>query len=148
MRYNRGIFLSIAAIAAFLSLAARATAQDHSGHKGHDMAAMMSVGEDGSWFYAGRDYPKMLLHGRWETIPVAGRAGAADSEEGMTLQARCGALMASQNLMHDRATQGQPAEAQASRVWRRNASRCTKIMTWVMTAADTNTNLQADGEKR
>ncbi|MFP6689222.1 MAG: hypothetical protein VCD31_07890 [Alphaproteobacteria bacterium] len=105
MRYNRGIFLSIAAIAAFLSLAARATAQNHSGHEGHDMAAMMSVGEDGSWSYAGRDYPKMLLHGRWETIPVAGRAGAAVSAEGMTLQARCGALMASQNLMHDRATQ-------------------------------------------
>jgi len=39
MRYNRGIFLSIAAIAAFLSLAARATVQDHSGHEGRDMAA-------------------------------------------------------------------------------------------------------------
>jgi len=34
-----------------------------------------------------------LLHGRWETIPVAGRAGAAVSAEGMTLQARCGALI-------------------------------------------------------
>ena len=144
MRYNRGIFLSIAAIAAFLSLAARATAQDHSGHEGHDMAAMMSVGEDGSWSYAGRDYPKMLLHGRWETIPVAGRAGAAVSAEGMALQARSWRLRTSCTTAPPR----RPAEAQASRVWRRNASRCTKIMTWVMTAADTNTNLQADGEMR
>ncbi|MBT5677705.1 MAG: hypothetical protein HOJ07_18605 [Rhodospirillaceae bacterium] len=96
--------LLVAALAALTALTAPAFAQEDGGHAGHDMSAMMSVGEDGSWSYVGRENPKMLLHGRWETVPLDGRASAAISAAGITHQARCNALMASENLIHDHAT--------------------------------------------
>lgn len=46
----------------------------------------------------------MLLHGRWETVPLAGRARSAISAAGMKHNARCVALMASETLIHDHAT--------------------------------------------
>ena len=103
-----------------------AMAEENGGHGGHDMAAMMSVGEGGSWSYTERENPKMRMHGRWELVPTAGRAGTAVSAAGMTRQARCAALMASTNLMHDHATlaactgASQPAMAEKQNEMRQN----------------------------
>ncbi len=91
-------------VAALAVLTAPALAQEHSGHEGHDMSAMMSVGEGGSWSYTERENSKMLLHGRWETVPLGGRASVAISAAGMSFQTRCAALMASESLIHDHAT--------------------------------------------
>ena len=96
--------LLVAALAALTVLAVPAFAQEDDSHAGHDMSTMMSVGEDGSWSYTERENPKMLLHGRWETVPVSGRASAAVSAAGMTRQDRCVALMAAKDLIHDHAT--------------------------------------------
>jgi len=104
MQLKSRTLLLVAALAALTVLAAPAFAQEDDSHAGHDMSAMMSVGEDGSWSYTERENPKMLLHGRWETVPVSGRASAAVSAAGMTRQERCAALMAAKDLIHDHAT--------------------------------------------
>lgn len=104
MQLKSRTLLLVAALAALTVLAAPAFAQEDDSHAGHDMSAMMSVGEDGSWSYTERENPKMLLHGRWETVPVSGRASAAVSAAGMTRQDRCVALMAAKDLIHDHAT--------------------------------------------
>ena len=108
MQIKSRTLLLVAALAALTVLAVPAFAQEDDSHAGHDMStmmsSMMSVGEDGSWSYTERENPKMLLHGRWETVPVSGRASAAVSAAGMTRQDRCVALMAAKDLIHDHAT--------------------------------------------
>lgn len=105
MRMKSKTLLLTAALAALTAIAAPAFAQENDSHAGHDMSAMMAVGESGSWSYIGRENPTMLLHGRWELVPAAGRASEAVPAAGMTPQARCAALMASNDLILDHATQ-------------------------------------------
>ena len=104
MQINRKIALPVAVLAVFTALVAPAGAQESTGHEGHDMSAMMSVGEDGSWSYAERSNPRMEMHGRWEMVPRDGRASAAISAADLTRPERCAALMAAADLMHDHAT--------------------------------------------
>ena len=97
----------IAAVAAFTTSVAVVTpamAQESGSHEGHDMSAMMAVGEAGAWSYTGRENPQMQMHGRWETVPLKGRASAAVSAAAMTHQERFAALMAAEDLMQDHAT--------------------------------------------
>ena len=104
MQIKSKTLLRVAALTAFAALAAPVVAQETGGHEGHDMSAMMSVGEDGAWSYLGRENPQMRMHGRWQTVPLDGHASAAVSATAMTRQERCAALMAAQDLMQDHAT--------------------------------------------
>jgi len=107
MQIKSKTLLRVAAVAAFtalVALVAPAMAQETGGHEGHDMSAMMAVGEDGAWSYTARENPQMRMHGRWETVPLDGHASAAVAAAAMTRQERCAALMAAEDLMQDHAT--------------------------------------------
>ncbi len=104
MRIRSKTLLLVAALAAFTAHAAPAVAQEDGGNEGHDMSAMMSAGDGGSWSYTGRDNPMMRMQDRWEMVPAAGRAGAAVAASAMTQEERCAALIAAEDLMRDHAT--------------------------------------------
>lgn len=110
MRNDRKQFaLPVLVVLALFSMGTDSRAQDHDAHQGHDMTSHDMSGHDmsampttGSWSYLDRDNADVTLWDRWETVPVEGTSGAFQAASGMSLEARCAALLASKTVMIDR----------------------------------------------